>query len=199
MDSRISRQISEQNRVLSQLQRELEGRKGCVKDYSILTLKLGGRFSECSWTDQMPFVVSQLNGIAEQRGLKVQTLQPQSMTANKCVRRFPLRIGLQADLSAVASLLEDIQDTTPLLDVERLDIKRAEARGGKLEVGMTVASFAVIDKNAQLANRRALPKEIRIPTEPQSEEPPGPASPSKEAAAPAQPSSRQPEAMDVKT
>lgn len=220
VESRISMQISEENSVLAQLQRELEGRRGCIVDYPNLTLKLGGRFSQCSWTDQMPFVVSQLTGIAEHRGLRIQTLQPQPMTENKCVRRFPLRIGLQADLAAVASLLEDIQYTTPLLDVEQLDIKRAEAGGNKLEVGMTVASFVVIDKDAPLANRRALQKEIRIPTEPQSEEPPEPTSPQKEAAASApvarpsdkeessrprnkatdvKPGPKQPEAMEVKT
>ncbi|HUV04714.1 MAG TPA: type 4a pilus biogenesis protein PilO [Armatimonadota bacterium] len=155
--SALSRQIREQRQLLSSTRREL---RNCVKwrrDYTDLSLKLGGRLPECTWSDQMPFIVSQLTGIVESHGVKIQTLRPEPMTAASGILRFPLGIEIQTGLRELTQILEDIENTVPLLEIERLDIRAAQDKPDKLQVGMTVASFVVLDKRAPLTKRRALP------------------------------------------
>ena len=154
--SRLSHEIAEQRRLRGDLRRELAKAEVWKKDYKDLSARLGGRLPECSWSEQMPFVVGQLSGIVGPRGLKIETLQPQPMSAAGRVLRFPMRLGLQANLANLTALLEDIGKTVPLLQVERLDIRSAQDKGEKLQVDMTVSSFVVLDQRAPLARRRAL-------------------------------------------
>ena len=154
--SRLSHEIAEQRRLRDNLRRELGQAEIWKKDYVDLSARLGGRLPECSWSEQMPFVVGQLSGIVGPHGLKIETLQPQPMSAAGRVLRFPMRLGLQADLANLTALLEDIGKTVPLLQVERLDIRTAEGKGEKLQVDMTISSFVVLDQRAPLAGRRAL-------------------------------------------
>ena len=102
----------------------------------------------------MPSMVTQLTGIVEARGLKIESLQPEQWTSGEHVMRFPLRITLNCGLSDLTGILRDIESTTPLLDIERLDIRSGSDESGKLQVGMTVSSFVVRDKHAAQAKRR---------------------------------------------
>jgi len=67
-----------------------------------------------------------------------------------------MRLVLQADLKHLTELLKDISGSSPLLDVERLEVRNAQGETGKLQVNMTVASFVVIDKNSPITRRRAV-------------------------------------------
>jgi Tfp pilus assembly protein PilO len=154
--SRLSHEIAEQRRLRGDLGRELAKAEVWKKDYKDLSARLGGRLPECSWSEQMPFVVGQISGIVGPHGLKIETLQPQPMSAAGRVLRFPMRLGLQADLASLTAVLEDIGKTVPLLQVERLDIRSAQDKGEKLQVDMIVSSFVVLDQRAPLARRRAL-------------------------------------------
>jgi len=155
--SALSRGIREQRQILSKTRREL---RNCVtwrKDYADLSLKLGGRLPECTWSDQMPFAVTQLTGLVETHGVKIETLRPEPMTSANGILRFPLGIELQVGLRELTRILKDIESTVPLLKIERLDIRTPKDKPDKLQVSMTVASFVVLDKKAPLTKRRALP------------------------------------------
>jgi len=164
--SRILREIGEQRTLLASARRELEETSAWRRDYDDLSLKLGGRLADCCWSDQMPYMVAQLTGIMEPHGLKIETLQPQPMTSAQRILRFPLRIGLQTDLATLAKVLEDIEETVPLLEVEQLDIRNAQGREGKLQIGMTVSSFVVLDKRAPVTSRRQIPKPLKMASAP---------------------------------
>ena len=153
--SRLSADIQGQKQLLAKSKGEQKDRAKWRNDYGDLSLKLGGRMSACSWSDQMPFMVAQVSGIVEANGLKVENLQPEPMTSSGSVQRFPMRLVLQADLKHLTELLKDISGSSPLLDVERLEVRNAQGDTGKLQVNMTVASFVVIDKNAPVTRRRA--------------------------------------------
>lgn len=157
-ESRLSRDIAAKKQLLADYKKDLCDCRNWRKDYSSLCLKLGGRMPQCSWSDQMPFIVAQLTGIVESRGLKIESLQPQPMTEDKPVERFPLRIGLQTDLASLTSVMEDIEKTVPLLEIERLDIRDKD---GKLQADMTVSSYVVIDKDAPVVKKRKLPEVTR--------------------------------------
>jgi len=154
--SRLSHEIAEQQRLRDKLRRELDQAEIWKNDYEHLSARLGGRLPECSWSEQMPFIVAQFSGIVGPHGLKIETLQPQPMSAAGRVLRFPMRLGLQTDLADLTAVLKDLQKTVPLLQVERLDIRSAQDKGEKLQVDMTVSSFVVLDQRAPLAGRRAL-------------------------------------------
>jgi len=159
--ARISREITEQRRLQTTLRRELAEAALWKNDYESLSARLGGRLPECSWSEQMPFVVAQLSGIAATHRLKIETLQPQPMSTAGRVLRFPMRMGLQAGLADLTTILEDIEKTVPLLQIERLDVRTAEDKGKKLQVDMTVSSFVVLDRHAPLAGRRTLVSSLK--------------------------------------
>jgi Tfp pilus assembly protein PilO len=159
--ARTSRQVRAGQRELIRARQEVKDRASWQKDYSELSLKLGGRLPECTWGEQMPFIVSQVTGIVESHGLMIETLRPEPMATSKRILRFPLRIGIQAGLRDVTQVIRDIERAVPLLDIERLDIRTAEGKGDKLQADMTVSSFVVLDKKSPVARRRAM----RIPTE----------------------------------
>lgn len=154
--SRLSADIKGQKQLLAKSKGELKDRAKWRNDYGDLSLKLGGRMSACSWSDQMPFMVAQVSGIVEANGLKVENLQPEPMTSSGSVQRFPMRLVLQTDLKHLTELLKDITGSSPLLDVERLEVRNAQGDTGKLQVNLTVASFVVIDRNSLLGRRRAV-------------------------------------------
>ena len=151
----VSRDVGRRKARLADLKRHLSNCEKWREDYQDLSLKLGARLQNCTWNDQMPFMVTQLTGIVEARGLKIETLQPEQMTSGEHILRFPLRIGLNCDLSDVTRILRDIESTTPLLDIERLDIRTNPDESGKLQVGMTVSSFVVRDERAPQTKRRS--------------------------------------------
>jgi len=154
----VSRDAREQKALLTRYERELRDCSAYEKDYRDCSLKLGGRWAECSWSDQAPFMIVQLAVIVEQRGLKMDSFQPQPMSSAKGILRFPVRISLQGGLASLAGVLAEIEKTIPLLEIERLDIRRAPDKGDNLQVDMMVSSFVVIDENAPVAKRRAAPK-----------------------------------------
>jgi len=104
----------------------------------------------------MPFMVAQLEGVATQRGVRVETLQPQPTLTHRKVMQFPMRIGLQADLPTLTLLLEDLQEASPVLEVDRLTVRNGQEQGGKLQVDMTLSSFVVLDPKAPVAKRRLI-------------------------------------------
>lgn len=150
----LSSRISEQRAELADLNRRLGECAARQRDYRQQCLKLGGRLSTCTWSDQMPYMVDQLAGIVDPRGLKIETLQPQPMTSAKRILRFPLSLGLQTDLATLTSMLEDIENTVPLLSIERLDIRDGQDNSGRLQIDMTVSSFVVLDPNSPVKKRR---------------------------------------------
>lgn len=154
--SRLSGGIHGQKQLLSRSKGELKDRGKWRNDYGDLSLKLGGRMSTCSWSDQMPFMVAQVTGIVEANGLKVESLQPEPMSSSGSIQRFPMRLVLQTDLKHLTELLKDLSTAVPLIDVERLEVRNAQGETGKLQANMTVASFVVIDKNSPVARRRAV-------------------------------------------
>lgn len=147
--------ITEQKRLLARYQRQKDQYCKARKDYEASSVTLGGRLPECSWTDQMPFMIAQLEGITIPRGVKVETLQPQPTVTYRKVMRFPMRVGLQADLPTLTLLLEGLQKTSPVLEVDRLDVRNGQ-EGDKLQVDMTLSSFVVLDPNAPVAKRRLI-------------------------------------------
>ncbi|GEM_PF-4330627 len=153
--SRLSRGIEQQKQLLAKSRQDLKDRAKWRSDYSDLSLKLGGRMSTCSWSDQMPFMMAQVTGIVEANGMKVESLQPEPMTSSGSIQRFPMRLTLQTDLKRLTEVLKDFRNAMPLVDVERLEVRNAQGENGKLQVNMTVASFVVIDKNSPTAKRRA--------------------------------------------
>ena len=158
----VFRDVREQRALLAKYKRELRDSKASKKNYLDCSLKLGGRWSECSWSDQAPFALAQLTSITGRRGLKMKTFQPQPMSSANSILRFPVRISLEGDLTSLASVLEDVEKTTPLLEIERLDIRKAaKASGDRLQADMTISSFVVLDPNAPVAKRRALPNVLK--------------------------------------
>ena len=154
--SRTKREIAEQKTLLVRYRSQSYKCVDSQKDYKEFCLKIGGRLPECSWSDQMPFMLSQVEGILAPRGLKMETLQPQPMFSYRNVLRFPVRIGLQADLAGLIGLLEDFEKTNPLLEVDRLDMRNAQGQGDKLQVDITLSSFVVLDPTSPVVKRRAV-------------------------------------------
>lgn len=187
--SRLSDGIQVQKQLLAKSKEELQDRAKWRNDYGDLSLKLGGRVSACSWSDQMPFMVAQVSGIVEANGLKIENLQPEPMTSSGSIQRFPMRLVLQTDLKHLTELLKDMSGSSPLLDVERLEVRNAQGETGKLQVNMTVASFVVLDKSSPIGRRRTVTpvKESKEPAKPASK----PAVKSAEPAA--KPEARQPQ------
>ncbi len=154
--SRLSNGIQAQKQLLLKSRGELKDRAKWRDDYGDLALKLGGRMSTCSWSDQMPFMVAQVSGIVQANGLKIENLQPEPMTASSNIERFPMRIVVQTDLKNLTKLLKDMSTAVPLIDVERLEVRNAQGESDKLQVNMTVSSFVVLDKNSRVTRRRAV-------------------------------------------
>lgn len=154
--SRLSNGIQAQKQLLAKSQVELKDRAKYRDDYGDLALKLGGRMSTCSWSDQMPFMVAQVSGIVQANGLKIENLQPEPMTASSNIERFPMRLVIQTDLKNLTKLLKDMSTAVPLIDVERLEVRNAQGESDKLQVNMTVSSFVVLDKNSRVTRRRTV-------------------------------------------
>lgn len=154
--TRLSGDIAEQKRLIAESKKDLKSRTASRDEYSDLSLTLGGRMSTCTWSDQMPYMVSQVTGIVEANRVRVESLQPEPMTSSGSVQRFPMRLGLQADLRHVTDILQDLKTAVPLIDIERLDIRNSQTGNGKLQINMTVASFVVLDKNSPVTRRRAV-------------------------------------------
>ncbi|MBP6962999.1 MAG: type 4a pilus biogenesis protein PilO [Armatimonadetes bacterium] len=172
--SRLGREIRAQNQVLADARRNLENRRKWSSEYDEFSLRLGGRMSTCSWSDQMPYMMAQVNGIVQANGLKAENIQPEPMVVNWNIRKFPMRVALQTDLRRLTEVLRDVRNSRPLLDVERLEVRQAQDGDSGLQINMTVASFVVLDQNAPVVRRRAsLPvkKTERFAAKPETTEP----------------------------
>ncbi len=145
--SRLSGQIVQEKAAIAKFSEDSVVNAALVKDYQKLSAKLGGRYRDASWSSHMPFVINQLTGIMQGNKLKIETLKPDPVTLIGGVSRLPLRIGFKAGLGDLAKVVREIEKTTPLLDIESLDI-RTTAGSDQLQVDATVACFAVVDKNA---------------------------------------------------
>jgi len=154
--ARMFDDILAQKQLLSKSKQDLKDRAKYHSEYTDLSLKLGGRMSTCSWSDQMPYMVAQVTGIVESKGLKVARLEPEPMTSSGAIERFPMRIGFETDLKHVTDVLRELKSAQPLIDIERLDIRNAPNGNGKLQISMTVASFVVLDKDSPVVRRRAV-------------------------------------------
>jgi Tfp pilus assembly protein PilO len=154
--SRLTREIDGQKQLIQKSKQDLKDRAKFRGEYGDLSLRLGGRMSTCTWSDQMPYMVAQVTGIVGANGVKVASLQPEPMTSLGSIQRFPLRIALETDLRHITEVLRDLKSAVPLLDIERLDIRNSQSGSGKLQINMTVASFVVLDKNSPVARRRAV-------------------------------------------
>ncbi len=154
--SRISHDIERQKQLLTRARQDAKDRAVFRNDFHDLSLKLGGRMSTCSWSDQMPFMMAQVTSIVEANGLKVESLQPEPMTSNGSIQRFPMRLGLQADMKHLAEVLKDLKSSVPLIDIERLEVRNAQGESGKLQMNLTVATFVVLDKGSPVAVRRSV-------------------------------------------
>ncbi|MGB9588442.1 MAG: type 4a pilus biogenesis protein PilO [Armatimonadota bacterium] len=152
--SRLSGELQSRKHRLAVIQQDLKERTRYHQDYRELSLKLGGRFTRCTWSDQMPYMVSQLTGILQPHGVKIKTLKPEPMTTQSVVSRFPLGVEIDATIAQVTGILKDIRSTVPLLCIERLDISPSPNSADLLEVSMRIASFVVIDKQGGLSERR---------------------------------------------
>lgn len=163
--SRLSSELQSRKHRLAVMQHDLEERTRYQKDYKELSLKLGGRFARCTWSDQMPYMVSQLNGILQPHGVKIKTLKPEPMTSRSMISRFPLGIEIDVTIAQLTGILKDIQSTVPLLSIERLDISPSANSADLLEVSMRIASFVVIDKQGGLPERRLSRNTQSLPRE----------------------------------
>lgn len=145
--SRLSRQIAREKTAIAKITGDTTNGAALEQNYQRLSTKLGGRSRDASWSSRMPFMMNQLNGIFEADKLKIETLKPDPVTAIDGVSRLPLRIGFKANLADLANVVREIEKTNPILNIESLDI-RSNAGSEQLQIDMTVASFAVVDKNA---------------------------------------------------
>lgn len=155
-NSSAQRALQEKQKSLADLKTETAKTVSWRKDYETLSGKLGTRLPSCTWSEQMPSMVTELTSIVEEHGAVIETMQPQPMTQDGKILSFPLQLGLHADLATITGILKDISNTVPLLQVERLSIGKDETKGGKLHISLTVTSFVVLDKNASLTKRHAL-------------------------------------------
>lgn len=155
--ARLSSEVMEQRGRLGAASRKLRGNVKCQKDYEALSLKLGGRLRSCTWSDQLPYMLGQLDAIIQSQEIKMDSLQPEPMTV-ETILRFPMRLSFQTDISRLTKVLAEIDRATPLLKIERLHILNSKESKENLQVDMTVASFVVLDKDAPVQKRRAIAK-----------------------------------------
>ena len=160
--ARLSSEVMGQRGRLRAASRKLRSNAKCQKDYEALSLKLGGRLRSCTWSDQLPYMLGQLDGIIQAQELKMDTLQPEPMTSVKTILRFPMRLSFQTDIGRLTKVLAEIDKATPLLKIERLNALNSKESKQNLQVDMTVASFVVLDKHAPVQKRRAIAKTSKL-------------------------------------
>jgi len=156
----LSHAITEESSQLSELRRSIDETRSAAKQYDSLTRRLGGALQECSWSEQMPFAVSQINGIFSAHGVKIQSLRPEPMIAMKSVERFPLRVVIKPTLKQLVAILKDLKSAEPLIHLQRLNIRTARDFDDTLEADMTITSFVVLDKHSTMTRGKLPPLSV---------------------------------------
>lgn len=160
--SQLSTQIVQERHKASRLSSENTENTDLAKKYSDLSAKFGGRYREVTWSKHIPFMVNQLTGIMQAHELKIETLRPNPIRSVDNISQLPLRIGFKAELADLAGVVQDVEKTTPVLNIESLDIRTADDKSGLLQTDMTVSSYAITDKDAPEVDAVAISHPIPV-------------------------------------
>jgi|GEM_PF-3916429 len=148
VSSSLSTQIKQENAKFTRLSKDSTADVDQDRKYRDMALKLGGRYREVTWSKHIPFMVNQLTAAMQTYEVKMDTMRPDPIRTIDNVSQLPLRIGFKANLADMAKIVRDIEKTTPLLNIERLDIRAASEKSDLLQSEMTVSSYAITDKDA---------------------------------------------------
>jgi hypothetical protein len=99
------------------------------------------------YREQMPRLISQLDGLSAYRALNVTRLEPVAIRENPDQNYAECSLGLSFDCSTreLAEFLYEAQRAEPALLVETLKISQASGAGGRLSVNLIIASFAMVE------------------------------------------------------
>jgi len=103
------------------------------------------RKGQWSWSEQLPVMVTQISGIVEQSGTKIDTLQPAPVVERDHLTRFPLRLTLRTDLAHLTSLMKALRQAVPLLAVDHFSVRTGPMPNKPLQIEMTVSSYIITD------------------------------------------------------
>ena len=97
-----------------------------------------------SWSEQLPVMVTQISGLTQQCGVKIDTLQPNPSVEKAGLVRYPLRLTLQTHLDGLTHLLQRAQQARPVLAVDQLSVRNSVKPGDPLQVTLTLSSYQVV-------------------------------------------------------
>ena len=103
------------------------------------------RASPWSWSEQLPVMVSQISGVLEGSGVKIDTLQPAPIVERQQVARFPLRVTLSTDLASLTKVLQRMQQAVPVLAIDQIAIRAGKQAGDPLKIELTLSSYVQVD------------------------------------------------------
>ena len=146
----LSSEIARQKQQLSELTKNSVSHRKLNSDYYRLSTRIGGRFHDVSWDRQMPRMINQLTGIMDAHNIDIEVLKPETIVSNNKISKLPIRISFKSNLEHLTRALLDIEKTTPILNIDQINIRVSDNKTDTLQVDAIVSSFAITDKNVPM-------------------------------------------------
>ena len=140
-----ARATDEQHDQLRAAQRATTEAAKARAEWKRLAGSITPRPATWSWSEQLPVMVTQLAGIADNCGAVIDTFQPSPIVEKLQLARFPLHVTMRTHLATLTKFLQQAQQATPLLAVDQLTIHAGKLPGDPLLVGFTLSSYAMLD------------------------------------------------------
>jgi Tfp pilus assembly protein PilO len=147
-----ARALADQRDALEQVKLNVAELAKMQADGRQLNEKVLKRKAPWSWSEQLPVMVTQISGIVEQSGAKIDTLQPSPVVERDRLTRFPLRLTLTTELARETGLtviLQRLQQAVPLLGVEHFAVRAGQKPSEPLQVELTLSSYVIIEGRAE--------------------------------------------------
>lgn len=113
-----------------------------------LTTKVLQHRAPWTWSEQLPVMVTQISGIVEGCGAKIDTLQPAPIVERQQVIRFPLHLSLHTNLASLSKFLQRTQQAVPLLAIDQLTVRAGKLPIDPLQVDVTLSSYVMLEGQA---------------------------------------------------
>ena len=124
-------------------QQETAQRRRALAASTTLTERIPAQPASWSWSEQLPAMMTQVSRLAKDSGAAVETIQPAPPVTNNGVTRFPLRVTLHGNLTALTRMLEQVRQVKPLLAIDKISLRPGAKPGEPMLIELTVAAYTV--------------------------------------------------------
>lgn len=149
----LQQRIEELKAELNDYRRVSQEHEKLKREYEALQARFGPPVGLNPETELLPRALSEIEATCRTAGVTIANVQPLQAEVNpQGWIRVPVQLSVRGSLDGIArQLLYELRRASPVMSVERLDLRRSARSEKDFEAQLTISAYALLSEEAQKA------------------------------------------------